>query len=120
MRRIAFVLFTIALLGILAACGGGTSTTPGAATGNGSNTSDAAAPIKEGGILRVGYTDPPDGINPFVCTNQVSYLIFQETYPSPVHYDENLQPLAFVIYGAPQVMGLAVDLDEGLVQVSAP
>ena len=34
--------------------------------------------------------------------------------------DENLQHLAFVIYGAPQVMGLAVDLDEGLVQVSAP
>ena len=91
MRRIAFVLFAIALLGILAACGGGTSTTPGAATGNGSNTSDAAAPIKEGGILRVGYTDPPDGINPFVGTNQVSYIIFQETYPALVQYDENFK-----------------------------
>ena len=92
MRRIAFALSAIFVLGILAACGGGTSTTPGAATGDGSNsTSNAAAPIKEGGILRVGYTDPPDGINPFVGTNQVSYIIFQETYPALVQYDENFK-----------------------------
>ncbi len=92
MRRVAIALSAIALLSLLAACGGGVSTTPGATSSDGSNaTSDAAAPIKEGGLLRVGYTDPPDGINPFVGTNQVSYVIFQETYPALVQYDESFK-----------------------------
>lgn len=48
----------IVLLAMLAACGGGVSTAPG---GGGSNTSAAnTAPIKEGGILRIGYTDRQD------------------------------------------------------------
>ena len=69
---------------VLAACGGGASTTPG---GSGSGSSTADGPLQEGGILRIGYTDPPDGINPFVGSNQVSYIIFQEMYPALVQYD---------------------------------
>ena len=86
MRRIALVLPIMVLLAALTACGGGVSTTPG----GGNNTSGAnTAPIKEGGILRIGYTDPPDGISPFVGSNQVSYVIFQEMYPALVQYDAN-------------------------------
>jgi len=87
MRRIALVLPIIVLLATITACGGGVSTTPG---GGGSNTRGAnTAPVKEGGILRIGYTDPPDGISPFVGSNQVAYIIFQEMYPALVQYDAN-------------------------------
>ena len=54
--------------------------------GGGSAAPMTAAAV-EGGILRIGYTDPPDGINPFVGTNQVSYVLFQEMYPALVQYD---------------------------------
>lgn len=79
------LLLLVAVAAVLAACGSGASTTPGA-TGA---TSGAAADgtLVEGGILRIGYTDPPDGINPFVGSNQVSYVIFQEMYPALVQYD---------------------------------
>ena len=78
------LLALVALAAVaLAACGGGASTTPG---GGGASTTDAGA-VAEGGILRIGYTDPPDGINPFVGSNQVSYVIFQEMYPALVQYD---------------------------------
>ena len=60
------------------------STTPGGGSGTAAPTTGETV---EGGILRIGYTDPPDGINPFVGTNQVSYVIFQEMYPALVQYD---------------------------------
>ena len=85
--RLALPLLALLALALsLAACGGGTSTTPGG--GSDSGAADTGA-IVDGGILRIGYTDPPDGINPFVGSNQVSYVIFQEMYPALVQYDEN-------------------------------
>jgi len=87
-RRALPLLAFIALAVTLAACGSGASTTPGAA-GDGAPTDTAK--IVDGGILRIGYTDPPDGISPFVGSNQVSYVIFQEMYPALVQYDEDYQ-----------------------------
>ena len=78
-------ILTLAVALTLAACGGGASTTPGAATGE-SGASDSGE-IVEGGLLRIGYTGAPDGINPFVGSNQISYVIFQEMYPALVQYD---------------------------------
>jgi peptide/nickel transport system substrate-binding protein len=83
------LLALLAASAALAACGSGISTTPGGAAA-GSATEPAGA-LVEGGILRIGYTDPPDGINPFVGSNQVSYVIFQEMYPALVQYDENYE-----------------------------
>ena len=85
-RLVLPLLAFIALAVTLAACGGGASTTPG---GGGSSSPTDTAKIVDGGILRIGYTDPPDGINPFVGSNQVSYVIFQEMYPALVQYDED-------------------------------
>jgi len=87
-RRALPLLAFIALAVTLAACGSGASTTPGAG-GDGAPTDTAK--IVDGGILRIGYTDPPDGISPFVGSNQVSYVIFQEMYPALVQYDEDYQ-----------------------------
>ena len=87
-RLVLPLLAFIALAVTLAACGGGASTTPG---GGGSSSPTDTAKIVDGGILRIGYTDPPDGINPFVGSNQVSYVIFQEMYPALVQYDEDYQ-----------------------------
>jgi peptide/nickel transport system substrate-binding protein len=85
------VLVIAALL--FGACGSGSSTTPTgdapAATAAAGETTEGA--IVEGGIFRVGYTDIPDGISPFVGSNQMSYVIFQEMYPALVQYDENFQ-----------------------------
>jgi peptide/nickel transport system substrate-binding protein len=90
MRRIALILPIIALLAALSACGGGASTTPGAASGDGGDGSTSTTgTVVEGGLLRIGYTGAPDGINPFVGSNQVSYVIFQEMYPALVQYDED-------------------------------
>ena len=87
--RLALPLLVLTALALaLAACGGGASTTPG---GGGSSNPADTAKIVDGGILRIGYTDPPDGINPFVGSNQVSYVIFQEMYPALVQYDENYE-----------------------------
>lgn len=88
--RLALPLLALTALAlVLAACGSGASTTPGG--GDGSSTSVDTAQAVDGGILRIGYTDPPDGINPFVGSNQVSYIIFQEMYPALVQYDENYE-----------------------------
>ena len=87
--RLALPLLALSALAlVLAGCGGGASTTPG---GGGSNAPTVTAKVVDGGILRIGYTDPPDGISPFVGSNQVSYIIFQEMYPALVQYDENYQ-----------------------------
>ncbi|MCX6391784.1 MAG: ABC transporter substrate-binding protein [Actinobacteria bacterium] len=88
LRRALPLLALVALAVTLAACGSGASTTPGG--GDNSAPTDTAK-IVDGGILRIGYTDPPDGISPFVGSNQVSYVIFQEMYPALVQYDENYQ-----------------------------
>ena len=88
--RLALPLITLTVLAlVLAACGSGASTTPGGGDGGSAPTETAEA--VDGGILRIGYTDPPDGINPFVGSNQVSYIIFQEMYPALVQYDENYE-----------------------------
>ncbi len=88
--RLALPLLALSALAlVLAACGSGASTTPGG--GDGSSTPADTAQAVDGGILRIGYTDPPDGINPFVGSNQVSYIIFQEMYPALVQYDENYE-----------------------------
>lgn len=89
--RLALPLLALTALAlVLAACGSGTSTTPGGGGGSSSTPADTAQAV-DGGILRIGYTDPPDGINPFVGSNQVSYVIFQEMYPALVQYDEDYQ-----------------------------
>jgi peptide/nickel transport system substrate-binding protein len=89
--RLALPLLALTVLAlVLAACGSGTSTTP-SADGGSSSAPAATAQAVDGGILRIGYTDPPDGINPFVGSNQVSYVIFQEMYPALVQYDENYE-----------------------------
>jgi peptide/nickel transport system substrate-binding protein len=89
--RLALPLLALTALAlVLAACGSGTSTTP-SADGGSSSAPAATAQAVDGGILRIGYTDPPDGINPFVGSNQVSYVIFQEMYPALVQYDENYE-----------------------------
>ena len=93
-RRLASLVLLVLATLALAACGGGESTTPTAGGGDAAATDAAAGDtgaIVEGGILRIGYTDPPDGINPFVGSNQVSYVIFQEMYPALVQYDEDFQ-----------------------------
>lgn len=82
----AAIVLTLAAL-VLAACGSGSAPAGDATAPTGAATSDGG--IVEGGIFRVGYTDPPDGISPFVGSNQVSYVIFQEMYPALVQYDEN-------------------------------
>ncbi len=95
MKRLSVILLALVAATLLAACAGGESTTP--SQGDGATSEDAATgaadagAIVEGGILRIGYTDPPDGINPFVGSNQVSYVIFQEMYPALVQYDEDYQ-----------------------------
>lgn len=95
MKRLSVILLALVAATLMAACAGGESTTPG--QGDGATSEDAATgaadagAIVEGGILRIGYTDPPDGINPFVGSNQVSYVIFQEMYPALVQYDEDYQ-----------------------------
>jgi len=98
MSRNAIAVLALLVALAAGACGAGESTTPtpagdGAATDAAVDTSGAttASEIVEGGIFRVGYTDPPDGISPFVGSNQVSYVIFQEMYPALVQYDESYE-----------------------------
>jgi peptide/nickel transport system substrate-binding protein len=84
-KLIALVLLTAAL--VVAACGGGESTTPGGGGGDSAATADTGA-IKEGGILRMGTVSNPDSINPFVGFSALSYILWTETYPTLVQYDE--------------------------------
>ena len=86
MKRIAAVLLLLSAL-VIAACGGGESTTPGGGGGDGAVTDAATAPIKEGGIFRLGTTSNPDSINPFVGFSALSYILWTETYPTLVQYD---------------------------------
>jgi peptide/nickel transport system substrate-binding protein len=50
----------------------------------------SAAPrqaAKDGGILRMGTTDPFDSLNPFVAFQAISYVAFTNIYPTLVQYD---------------------------------
>jgi peptide/nickel transport system substrate-binding protein len=42
---------------------------------------------KDGGILRMGTTDPFDSMNPFVAFSAISYVAFTNIYPTLVQYD---------------------------------
>lgn len=92
MRRALIAAMTIAMLALLAACGGSESTTPtpdgGGTQAAESGSSPEAPAIKEGGILRMGTTSGPDSINPFVSYSAISYIFYTETYPTLVQYNE--------------------------------
>ena len=88
-KLIALVLLTAAL--VVAACGGGESTTPGGGGGGDSAATGDTGAIKEGGILRMGTVSNPDSLNPFVGFSALSYIMFTETYPTLVQYDEKYQ-----------------------------
>jgi peptide/nickel transport system substrate-binding protein len=52
----------------------------------------SAAPrhgAKDGGILRMGTTDPFDSMNPFVAFSAISYVAFTNIYPTLIQYDKN-------------------------------
>ena len=54
----------------------------------------SAAPrhaAKDGGILRMGTTDPFDSMNPFVAFSAISYVAFTNIYPTLVQYDTNFK-----------------------------
>ena len=56
--------------------------------------SSSAAPrqaAKDGGILRMGTTDPFDSMNPFVAFSALSYVAFTNIYPTLVQYDRNFK-----------------------------
>ncbi len=87
MRKIILGALLLLTMAVLAACGGGASTTPGGGGGGGDSAATGDAPIKEGGIFRMGTTSYPDSINPFVGFSALSYIIWTETYPTLVQYD---------------------------------
>ena len=88
-KLIALLLLTAAL--VVAACGGGESTTPGGGGGGESSAAADTGAVKEGGILRMGTVSNPDSLNPFVGFSALSYIMFTETYPTLVQYDEKYQ-----------------------------
>jgi len=54
----------------------------------------SAAPhraAKDGGILRMGTTDPFDSMNPFVAFSALSYVAFTNVYPTLVQYDTHFK-----------------------------
>lgn len=88
MRKLIAMLLLIAAL-VVAACGGGESTTPGGGGGGGASSGADTGAIKEGGIFRMGTVSNPDSINPFVGFSALSYILYTETYPTLVQYDES-------------------------------
>jgi peptide/nickel transport system substrate-binding protein len=74
---------------VAAGCGGSSSTNDTSSAATASSTSTAAAAVKKGGILRIGYTDYPDSLNPFVAYSAISYVIFTNIYPTLVQYDNS-------------------------------
>ena len=88
MKKFVFGIFLLVTLAVLAACGGGSSTTPSDASGTAGATT---ASIKEGGLFRMGTISGPDTINPFVAFAAISYVMFTETYPTLVQYDEEFK-----------------------------
>ena len=89
MRKALAIAFLISALAVVAAaCGGGQSTTPGGggqSSGGGADTGK----VVDGGIFRMGTASNPDSINPFVGFSSLSYILFTETYPTLVQYDES-------------------------------
>jgi peptide/nickel transport system substrate-binding protein len=94
MKRILVLLMALAVTATIAACGGGESTTPGQGSGDGGATAageTAAAAIEPGGTFRLGTTSETDSPNPFVAFSALSYVLFTNTYPTLVQYDESYQ-----------------------------
>ena len=95
MKRILALLMALVVAAAIAACGGGESTTPSQGGGDGGGESaggeTAAAEAKPGGIFRLGTTSGPDSPNPFVAFSATSYILFTNTYPTLVQYDEDFQ-----------------------------
>ncbi len=46
---------------------------------------------KDGGIVRMGTTDPFDSMNPFVAFSAISYVAFTNIYPTLVQYDTHFK-----------------------------
>jgi peptide/nickel transport system substrate-binding protein len=90
MRKLMLVGTAMAIAAVLAACGGSSSGGGSPATSPGGGSS-AGAPVKEGGILRIGYLSGIDSINPFVAFNATAYIVFTEIYPELVQYDANFK-----------------------------
>ncbi len=90
MRKLLVGLLLLTAV-VVAACGGGASTTPGGGGDGSSTVATADKPIKEGGIFRLGTTSYPDSINPFVGFSAISYILWTETYPTLVQYNEQFQ-----------------------------
>ena len=54
----------------------------------------SAAPThaaKDGGIARMGTTEPFDSMNPFVAFQAISYMVFTNVYPVLVQYDSHFK-----------------------------
>ncbi len=54
----------------------------------------SAAPThaaKDGGIVRMGTTEPFDSMNPFVAFQAISYMVFTNVYPVLVQYDTHFK-----------------------------
>ncbi|MBN9608716.1 MAG: peptide ABC transporter substrate-binding protein [Actinobacteria bacterium] len=114
-RVLAAAVALAALVGLVAACSGGsTGNSPGGSTGSGTSGSgtsggsgtsadngtsgsettgggsSSAAPIKEGGTLRIGVTAEIDTLNPFSSQSDYSSVAYQYLYPHLTVYDEKL------------------------------
>jgi peptide/nickel transport system substrate-binding protein len=74
----------------LAACGGGASSTPSPAPTSGS-TATGPAPVKEGGILRIGTGNYIDSFNPWNWIESQSGMAMYEIYPALVQYDHEFK-----------------------------
>ena len=78
MRKAFAVAAALLLLGVVAGCGG--SSTSSSETGG----------VKEGGTLRLGTNSRIDSLNPYVAFNQDAYTTFMYIYPFLVQYDQKL------------------------------
>ena len=70
------------LMGVLAGCGGGTSSTPAPAE-TGTASTEPAAPV-EGGILRFGTDSEPTGFDPHTVSEEASLRVINQLYETLV------------------------------------
>ncbi len=70
--RLRAILTALALVAVLAGCGG---------------SSTGAGDAKRGGVLRIGTSNGIDSLNPFVGINQDDFAVWLAIYPTLLQYD---------------------------------